>query len=118
MCAERQRPIYPLTEDWKIGFDSLAQVVAMGYLKRDEMRRDRSNDDQKGQSCGQNKSVDIQSHYDARLRPRRHRKPKEPRDLCYVARAVARAKTMIRHAVKTIAATHPMTPTSREEAPP
>lgn len=52
---------------------------------------------------------------DARMRPRGHRKPVDKRDERDMLRAVARAKKTIRHATKTIGATHLMTLTTREE---
>lgn len=59
--------------------------------------------------------VDIQKAIDAQMRPRGHRKPVDERDERDMLRAVARAKKTIRHAVKTIGATHLMTLTTRED---
>jgi len=58
--------------------------------------------------------VNLQALADSRMRPRGHRKPVEERDERDMLRAVARAKKTIRHAVKTIGATHLMTLTTRE----
>jgi hypothetical protein len=59
--------------------------------------------------------VDLQVLVDSRMRPRGHRKPLEERDERDMLRAVARAKKTVRHAVKTIGATHLMTLTTREQ---
>lgn len=58
--------------------------------------------------------VDLQSLVDLRLRPRGLRKPVEKRDERDIHRAVAWARKTIRHAVKTIGATHLLTLTTRE----
>jgi len=58
--------------------------------------------------------LDLQRLVDARLRPRGQRKPVEKRDERDILRAVARAKKTIRHAVKTIGASHLLTLTTRE----
>lgn len=58
--------------------------------------------------------VDAQTLLDAQLRPRGRRKPVEKRDERDILRAVARAKKTIRHAVKTIGASHLLTLTTRE----
>jgi hypothetical protein len=58
--------------------------------------------------------VDVQAMLDAKLRLRGIRKPVEERDERDMLRAVARAKKTIRHAAKTIGATHLMTLTTRE----
>ena len=61
------------------------------------------------------REVDLQRMADAKLRPRGRRKPVEDRDEKDMLRAAARAKKTVRHAVKTIGATHLMTLTTREE---
>lgn len=58
--------------------------------------------------------VDLQALAELRMRPKGHRKPVEQRDERDMLRAVARAKKTVRHAVKTIGATHLMTLTTRE----
>lgn len=58
--------------------------------------------------------VDAQTLLDAQARPRGVRKPVEERDERDMLRAVARARKTIRHAVKTIGASHLLTVTTRE----
>lgn len=59
--------------------------------------------------------VDLQEIADSRSRPRGVRKPVEKRSEEDMIRAVRRAKKTVRHAVKTIGATHLTTLTTRQE---
>lgn len=58
--------------------------------------------------------VDVQAMIDAKMRPPGHRKPVGERDERDMLRAVARAKKMVRHAVKQIGCDHLLTLTTRE----
>jgi hypothetical protein len=58
--------------------------------------------------------VDLQELVNLKSRPRGIRKPKEERSEEDMIRAVRRAKKTVRHAVKTIGATHLMTLTTRQ----
>lgn len=59
--------------------------------------------------------VDLQAMVDAKMRPRGKRKPVDERNETDMLRSVARAKKMLRHAVKQIGADHLLTLTTREQ---
>jgi len=59
--------------------------------------------------------VDLQEIADSKSRPRGNRKPAEKRSEEDMIRAVRRARKTVRHAVKTIGATHLMTLTTRQD---